>query len=247
MTFIACLFLSIGLAMAQSQVSGTVTSAEDGAPVVGASVKVVGTHTGTATDADGHFSLNAPANAKLQISYIGMATQTVKAGRNMDIKLEASSESLSEFVVTGYGTARKLGTIAGSVETISGKTLENRPIANVADAMQGQVAGLQVMTSSGEPSATASMRIRGVTSINASTEPLFILDGSEISQQTFLSINPNDIESMTTLKDASSTAIYGSRAANGVIIVTTKKGKFGEAPTVSVSAQIGRASCRERV
>ena len=123
MTFIACLFLSIGLAMAQSQVSGTVTSAEDGAPVVGASVKVVGTHTGTATDADGHFSLNAPANAKLQISYIGMATQTVKAGRNMDIKLEASSESLSEFVVTGYGTARKLGTIAGSVETISGKTL----------------------------------------------------------------------------------------------------------------------------
>ena len=239
MTFIACLFLSIGLAMAQSQVSGTVTSAEDGAPVVGASVKVVGTHTGTATDADGHFSLNAPANAKLQISYIGMATQTVKAGRNMDIKLEASSESLSEFVVTGYGTARKLGTIAGSVETISGKTLENRPIANVADAMQGQVAGLQVMTSSGEPSATASMRIRGVTSINASTEPLFILDGSEISQQTFLSINPNDIESMTTLKDASSTAIYGSRAANGVIIVTTKKGKFGEAPTVSVSAQYG--------
>ncbi len=239
MTFIACLFLSIGMALAQSHVSGTVTSSEDGSPIVGASVKVLGTHTGTVTDADGNFSLKAPANAKLQISYIGMTPQTVKAGRNMNIKLEPSSESLNEFVVTGYGTARKLGTIAGSVETVSGKTLENRPIANIADAMQGQVAGLQVFTSSGEPSATASMRIRGVTSINASTEPLFILDGSEISQQTFLSLNPNDIESFTTLKDASSTAIYGSRAANGVIIITTKKGKFGEAPTVSVSAQYG--------
>ena len=239
MTFIACLFLSIGMALAQTQVSGTVTSSEDGSPVIGASIKVVGTNTGTVTNIDGNFSLNVSANAKLEVSYIGMVTKTVKAAENMKIVLDPDNKSLSEVVVTGYGSARKLGTIAGSVATVSGKALENRPIANLGDAMQGQVAGLQVFTSSGEPSATTSMRIRGVTSINATTEPLFILDGSEISQNTFLSLNPNDVESMTVLKDASSTAIYGSRAANGVVIITSKRGKFGEAPTITVSAQYG--------
>ena len=209
MTFIACLFLSIGMALAQTQVSGTVTSSEDGSPVIGASIKVVGTNTGTVTNIDGNFSLNVSANAKLEVSYIGMVTKTVKAAKNMKIVLDPDNQSLSEVIVTGYGSARKLGTIAGSVATVSGKALENRPIANLGDAMQGQVAGLQVFTSSGEPSATTSMRIRGVTSINATTEPLFILDGSEISQNTFLSLNPNDVESMTVLKDASSTAIYG--------------------------------------
>jgi TonB-linked SusC/RagA family outer membrane protein len=243
MTFIACLFLSIGMALAQTHVSGQVTSAEDGEPIIGASVKVVGSKTaGAVTDINGNFSINAPAGAQLEITYVGMEKKTVKASNNMKIVLNNDNQSLGEVVVTGYGSARKLGTIAGSVETVSGKTLQNRPVANVADALQGQVAGLQVLTSSGEPSSTASMRIRGVTSINASTEPLYILDGSEISQNTFLSINPNDIESMTVLKDASSTAIYGSRAANGVVIVTSKKGKFGEAPTVSISAQYGISS-----
>ena len=239
MTFIACLFLSIGMALAQTQVSGPVTSSEDGSPVIGASIKVVGTNTGTVTNIDGNFSLNVSANAKLEVSYIGMVTKTVKAAENMKIVLDPDNKSLSEVIVTGYGSARKLGTIAGSVATVSGKALENRPIANLGDAMQGQVAGLQVFTSSGEPSATTSMRIRGVTSIYATTDPLFILDGSEISQNTFLSLNPNDVESMTVLKDASSTAIYGSRAANGVVIITSKRGKFGEAPTVTVSAQYG--------
>ena len=243
MTFIACLFLSIGMALAQTHVSGQVTSAEDGEPIIGATVKVVGSKTaGAVTDINGNFSINAPAGAQLEITYVGMEKKTVKASNNMKIVLNNDNHSLGEVVVTGYGSARKLGTIAGSVETVSGKTLQNRPVANVADALQGQVAGLQVLTSSGEPSSTASMRIRGVTSINASTEPLYILDGSEISQNTFLSINPNDIESMTVLKDASSTAIYGSRAANGVVIVTSKKGKFGEAPTVSISAQYGISS-----
>ena len=243
MTLAAGVLLSTGMALAQSHISGKVTSAEDGEPVIGATVKVVGSKTaGAVTDINGNFSISAPAGAQLEITYIGMEKQTVKASNNMTIKLSNDNQSLGEVVVTGYGSARKLGTIAGSVETVSGKTLQNRPIANVADALQGQVAGLQVLTSSGEPSATASMRIRGVTSINASTEPLFILDGSEISQNTFLSINPNDIESMTVLKDASSTAIYGSRAANGVVIVTSKKGKFGEAPTVSISAQYGISS-----
>lgn len=238
--FFACLFLSLGMALAQTRVTGTVVSAEDGEPVIGASIKVLGTNTGTVTDADGKFQLNVAKGAELEISYIGMQTKrvVVKDG-TMKVQLEGDENTLDELVVTGYGSARKLGTIAGSVATVSGDMLVNRPVANVGDALQGQVAGLQVFTSSGEPSATSSMRIRGVTSLYASTEPLFILDGSEISQNTFLSLNPNDIENITVLKDASSTAIYGSRAANGVVIITSRKGNFGAAPTVDVSAQYG--------
>ena len=236
---LACLFLTVGMVLAQTRVTGRVTSAEDGEPVIGASVKVTGTSTGTITNADGEFVLNVKPGTPIEVSYLGMLPKKMKASGKMNIVLESDSHSVGEVVVTGYGSARKLGTIAGSVETVSGKSLENRPVANIGDAMQGQVAGLQVFTSSGEPSATVSMNIRGITSINASTTPLFILDGSEISSNTFLSLNPNDIESMTVLKDASATAIYGSRAANGVVVLTTKKGKFGEAPTITISAQYG--------
>ena len=236
----ASLFLCIGTALAQTEVNGTVVSSEDGQPVIGASIQAAGTNVGVVTDLDGKFSMTMPAGKTvLRVSYVGMQTKEVKAGRNMRIVLDSDEASLGEVIVTGYGSARKLGTIAGSVATVSSKDIENRPIANIGDAMQGQVAGLQVFTSSGEPSATTSMRIRGVTSIYATTEPLFILDGSEISQQTFLSLNPNDIESMTVLKDASSTAIYGSRAANGVVIITSKRGKYGEAATITVSAMYG--------
>ena len=234
---LACLFLSLGMALAQTTVTGTVVSHEDGQPVVGATVRVVGSNAGTVTDVDGKFSVNAPSDAELSITYLGMKEARVKAGKNIRVVMESDDTALDELVVTGYGSARKLGTIAGSVSTVSSEAIANRPVANVGDALQGQVAGLQVFTSSGEPSATTSMTIRGTTSINASTEPLFILDGSEISAQTFVSLNPNDIEKITVLKDASSTAIYGSRAANGVVIITSKKGKFGEAPTISVTAQ----------
>ena len=235
--FFACLFLSIGMALAQSRLTGTVTSAEDGQPVVGASVKAKGLNAGAVTNVDGEFTINVPVGTELEITYLGMVPKTVKAANNMRIVLESDSHTLEGVVVTGYGSARKLGTIAGSVSSVSGDALSLRPSASVSDALQGQIAGLQVFTSSGEPSAVSSMTIRGVTSINASTEPLYILDGSEISANTFVSLNPNDIENITVLKDASSTAIYGSRAANGVVIVTSKKGKFGEAPTVLVSAQ----------
>ena len=235
--FFACLFLSIGMVLAQSRLTGTVTSAEDGQPVVGASVKAKGLNAGAVTNVDGEFTINVPVGTELEITYLGMVPKTVKAANNMRIVLESDSHTLEGVVVTGYGSARKLGTIAGSVSSVSGDALSLRPSASVSDALQGQVAGLQVFTSSGEPSAVSSMTIRGVTSINASTEPLYILDGSEISANTFVSLNPNDIENITVLKDASSTAIYGSRAANGVVIVTSKKGKFGEAPTVLVSAQ----------
>lgn len=233
---LSALFLSLGMALAQTSITGTVVSQEDGEPIIGATVKVVGSNGGAMTNADGVFTVNVSEGASLSVSYIGMKTVKVKASKNMRIVMVSDDNALDEVVVTGYGSARKLGTIAGSVTSVSGKELANRPVANVGDAMQGQVAGLQVYTSSGEPSATSSMTIRGTTSINASTEPLYILDGSEISASTFVSLNPNDIENITVLKDASSTAIYGSRAANGVIIVTSKKGKFGEAPTITVSA-----------
>ncbi len=237
---LATLSLSAGMAMAQSSVTGVVTSSEDGEPVIGATVKVKGsTDQGAVTNVDGEFKINAKPGTELIITYIGMQPKTVKASGNMRISLDADSETLGEVVVMGYGSARKLGTIAGSVATVGGDKLTNRPVANIADALQGQVAGLQVMTSSGEPSATASMRVRGFSSLNASTDPLYILDGSMISQNTFLSLNPNDIENITVLKDASSTAVYGSLAANGVVIITSKKGKFGEAATVTVSAQYG--------
>ena len=226
--------------MAQTKVTGTVVSQEDGQPVIGATVWIEGTSVGTVTDVNGKFTVNLPTGKKMiQVSYVGMESVVVAAQSNMRITLKADSKALEEVVVTGYGSARKAGTIAGSVTTLSGEQLQNRPVANIGDAMQGQVSGVQVFTSSGEPSATASMYIRGVTSIYASTQPLYILDGSEISANTFLSLNPNDVESMTVLKDASATAIYGSRAANGVILITSKRGKYGEAPTITISAQYG--------
>ena len=227
--------------MAQTKVNGTVVSQEDGEPVIGASVLVVGTNVGTVTDANGQFSLTCPAGKNtLRISYVGMEPLEVVAGsKHLRILLSNDQKAIDEVVVVGYGSAKKLGTIAGSVETVTADKFEHRPIANIGDALQGQVAGLQVFTSSGEPSASVSMRIRGVTSINASTTPLYILDGTEITSSTFQTLNPNDIESMTVLKDASSTAIYGSRAANGVIILTSKRGKYGQKATITVSAQYG--------
>ena len=226
-------------AWAQSAITGTVVSAADKQPVIGATVKVKGASQGTVTDVNGKFSINVQAGKTLVFSYIGMQTKEAAAKNNMYVELGSDETQLDEVVVMGYGSGKKLGTIAGSVETVSADKFEHRPVANIGDALQGQVAGLQVFTSSGEPSASVSMRIRGVTSINASTTPLYILDGSEITSSAFTMLNPNDIESMTVLKDAAATAIYGSRAANGVVILTSKQGKRGEKPTITVSAQYG--------
>ena len=151
-----------------------------------------------------------------------MQTQEVAIKPNLKIVLKADAALLDEVVIVGYGSSKKLGSVVGSVTAVSGEKLEKKPVANIGDALQGQVAGLQVFTPSGEPSGTVQMRLRGVSSINSSSEPLFILDGSPISSGAFTALNPNDIESMTVLKDASSTAIYGSRAANGVVILTSK-------------------------
>lgn len=174
----------------------------------------------------------------LALTLVATTAQAQQASEYADSLLQRF-DSLSEVVVTGYGSAKKLGSVVGSVVTVRGEKLQHKPVANMGDALQGEVPGLQVFTSSGEPSAGFNMRIRGITSINATTMPLFILDGSSITSSAFLALNPNDIESMTVLKDASATAIYGSRAANGVIILTSKRGRYGEKPTVIFGAQYG--------
>ena len=235
-----CLLLGIGVAHAQKRVTGVVISAEDNEPVIGASVVVPGTTIGVMTDIDGNFALEVPNSAKtLVFSYMGMKSQELPIKSVMKVVLASDDKLLDEVVVVGYGSAKKLGSVVGSVSAVANEKIEKKPVANVADALQGQVAGLQVFTPSGEPSASVSMRLRGVSSINISSEPLFILDGAPISGGAFTALNANDIESVTVLKDASSTAIYGSRAANGVVILTTKKGKKGEKPRISLSAQYG--------
>ena len=239
MTFIACLFLSIGMALAQTQVSGTVTSSEDGSPVIGASIKVVGTNTGTVTDVDGKFSLNVAQGAKLEVSYIGMVAKTVKAAGNMKIVLDPDSKSLGEVIVTGYGSAKKVGSVVGAISTVSEKKLQTVVTPNFTDALAGQVSGLSVLTSAGDPSQSASIRLRGVNSIFSSNAPLFILDGAPISSTFFSTLNPSDIANITVLKDAASTSIYGSRAANGVIVITSKQAKYNESAQLTVKAQYG--------
>ena len=223
MTFIACLFLSIGMALAQTQVSGTVTSSEDGSPVIGASIKVVGTNTGTVTNIDGNFSLNVSANAKLEVSYIGMVTKTVKAAKNMKIVLDPDNHALDEVMVVAYGTAKK-SAFTGSAAVVGSEELSKKVTTNVADALVGSVSGLQMRGSSGQPGAgQGSINIRGIASMYADTDPLVIVDGAPYSA-SLSNIPTDDIESVTVLKDAASAALYGARGAAGVIIVTTKKG-----------------------
>ena len=242
MLLLACLFVGIGLATAQTQkVTGVVISEEDGQPVIGATVRVADTDMGTITDVDGTFTLNnVPSSANtLIISFVGMQTQEVEIQPNVKVSLKTDMEMLDEVVVVGYGTGKKLGSVVGSVSTVGTQKLEAKPNMNFGDALQGQVAGLQVMTSSGEPTETSSMRIRGVSTLNAGTEPLYILDGAPVSSNVFTSLNPNDIEHITVLKDAASTSIYGARAANGVIFITTKRGKGGETAEVTVRGTYG--------
>lgn len=157
----------------------------------------------------------------------------------MKVIMKSDSQLVDEVVIVGYGTGKKLGSVVGSVSTVSNKALEAKPTMNFADALQGQVAGMQVFTSSGEPTASSSMRVRGYTSLNAGTSPLYILDGAPVSSDVFTSLNPNDIENVTVLKDASSTSIYGARAANGVVYITTKKGKTSEKANITIRGQYG--------
>lgn len=235
----AALFLGASAAFAQKVVKGRVADA-NGDPVEGAVVRIPGTKVITYSDANGNFVIpSAPTSAKkVTISYVGMVSQTVDVSDNVNVKLESLND-LGEAVVMGYGSAQRLGTISGSVSSVSSKDLENKPVANIADALQGKVTGVSVYTSTGEPGATSTMTVRGAGSITGGTTPLYIVDGVMVSEGTVRSISPNDIESVSVLKDASATSIYGARAANGVVIYTTKKGRRGEAGRLSVDFMTG--------
>ena len=236
--FLACLFLSIGMAMAQMPVKGVVTSSEDGQPIIGASVKVVGTSTGTITDTNGRFSLNVPnAGSRLEFSYIGMLSKTLTVKSDMNVVLEPENKSLDEVVVVAFGTQTK-SAFTGSATFMNSKDLQKHVTTNVANALVGNVSGLQMRSSSGAPGAGAgAMNIRGISSLYAGTDPLIIVDGAPYTA-SLSNIPQGDIESVSVLKDAASAALYGARGASGVIIVTTKKGKSREA-VVNVDVKWG--------
>ena len=215
-------------------VSGTVKDAT-GEPIIGASVVQKGTSNGTITDLDGHFSFKASQNSPLVISYLGYDSQEVKAGSNLVVELKENSKELNEVVVTGYTTQRKAD-LTGSVAVVSTKDLKTSPDPDPMRALQGKVPGMTI-TSNGSPIGTGTVRIRGIGSFNSSQDPLFIVDGVP-TNMALNSLNMNDIESMQVLKDASSASIYGSRASNGVIIITTKKGKKGDKVAVDFSTNL---------
>lgn len=219
-------------------IKGTVVSATTDEPLPGASV-VAPDGQGVATNIDGQFSINVKPGTVLKFSYVGHTAVSVPAADGMVVKL-AENNALDEVIVTGYGSGKKLGSIVGSVSVVGEKALENITTPSFVDALQGQVAGLTLFSSSGDPSSTENdIRLRGVNSLNAGNTPLFILDGAPITQTVFSTLNPNDIENITVLKDAASVAIYGSRAANGVIVISSKKGKYGQKARVTIRAKYG--------
>ncbi|WP_158828374.1 SusC/RagA family TonB-linked outer membrane protein [Mucilaginibacter lacusdianchii] len=239
-----CTFVLNDVFAQSRKITGKVLGSDDGLPVTGATVRVVNSTIGVQTDANGNFSINVPSNAtSLAISFIGFTTQNVSiAGKDVvDVKLQANNNQLTDVVVIGYGSGKRAANVVGTVSTVSSKEIENKPVANAFDALQGKVAGLQIFTSSGEPSETPSIRINGVGSLTASSSPLFLLDGIPVDQTTITSLNPNDFEDVTVLKDASSTSIYGARAANGVIYITTKKGSTNRPSTIQITTQAGIA------
>ncbi len=233
-----CMVATIA-AWAQTVITGTVVSAADGEPLIGASVKVKGTNKAAVTDLNGKFKINTEAGSTLVFSYIAMETMERPAKNGMLVKMRTAEEMMDELVVTGYGSAKKLGSLVGSVVTVDNKKMEKATTPNFTDALAGQVSGLSVLTESGDPSKSASIRLRGINSISSSSTPLFILDGAPISSSMFNTLNPSDIENITVLKDAASTAIYGSRAANGVIVITSKRGKLNEKANLVVKGQYG--------
>ena len=233
---VALLLMGCLQLLAQTRtIKGEVTDAQNGDPLIGATIMVEGEKGGTVTDFDGNFVLQISSSAKkIKVSYIGYIDKILAVSENMNVKLESDSKALADVVVIGYGTARK-SDLTGSVATVKAKDFNKGLVSSPEQLINGKVSGVQIMSNSGSASAGSTIRVRGGASLNASNDPLIVLDGVPLEQggisgnsSNFLSmINPSDIESMTVLKDASSTAIYGSRASNGVIIITTKKGQQG--------------------
>ena len=236
------LFLSVG-AFAQIEVKGHVKDAA-GEDIIGATVRVEGTQTATVSDFDGNFVLKAKEGATISVSYVGYQTATVKAAPTVEVTLQDDAAVLNEVVVIGYGVARK-SDLTGSVTALKPDSKNKGLVVNAQDMLQGKVAGVNITTNSGEPGAGAKIRIRGGSSLSASNDPLIVIDGIPIDNSgvagapnILSTINPQDIESFNVLKDASATAIYGSRGSNGVIIITTKKGRSGMAPQVSYAGSL---------
>lgn len=238
MMALACMLLSLGTMLAQNQIKGTVVSSDDGLPIIGASVRVTGSNVGAVTDANGQFILAVPAGkTQITVSYVGYESMTVTAKNGMRVTLVSDSQMLKDVVVTAMGISRQQKTLGYAAQTISDEELTQGHVTNVTSALAGKVAGVQINATSGDPGQTNSVIIRGVSSIGGSNQPLYVVDGVPLQtssitgrqQQNAIAgiqnINPSDIESMTVLKGAAATALYGSRAANGVIVITTKNGK----------------------
>jgi len=252
-SFLLFLCLAFSAAAQERTVTGTVTSGDDGTPLLGVSVKVIGTQSGTVTDVNGKYSIPVSSSStSLSFSYIGFLTQELSVGSRsvLDVALAQDTKNLGEVLVVAYGTVKKEN-FTGSASTVSSDNFANRPNTSFDKALQGAVAGLQVTSVSGQPGATSTVRIRGVGSFSASSTPLYVIDGipvtngdlSQVAQTSDVlsSLNPNDIASVTVLKDATAAAIYGSRAGNGVILITTKQGKAG-ATKFNLSYSMGVSS-----
>ncbi|GIJ97518.1 SusC/RagA family TonB-linked outer membrane protein [Capnocytophaga stomatis] len=243
-------FLALQIALAQEKTITGVVKDEKGEPLPGITVTIKGSTKGVATDFDGHYKIKANVGDVLQFLGIGLKTvsKQVSASTNkVNVVMHLEVEELEGVVVLGYGSEKKVGTLVGSVSTVSGGQVAERPTANVLDALQGKVPGLQIYTSSGEPSALSSIRLHGVGSLGASSTPLFIVDGAPVSSSAMRGLNPSDFESVSVLKDASATSIYGSRAANGVVYITTKRGAKGEKGQISINTQYGISNLANRI
>lgn len=237
--FVFLIGLQYIVAQQYISVKGVVVNEDDGDPVIGASVMVTGTQIGTVTDLDGKFTLEAQENARIIFSYVGMRSVEYQAKPYMRVTLSSDTQELDDVIVIAYGTAKK-STFTGSATSVNTKDLEIRPITNAATALEGSAPGIQVKAGYGQPGSAPAIRIRGFGSINASSAPLYVVDGAMYDEKAFADINPSDIESISILKDAASTSLYGSSAGNGVVLVTTKKGKT-EKPTVSLNISQGIA------
>ena len=234
-------FLGVQCMVAQQmEVTGVVINEDDGEPVIGASIVVKGTTIGTITDLDGKFELETQKDAKLIISYVGLRTQETTAQQNMRIVLSSDSQAIDEVVVVAYGTAKK-SSFTGSASTVGAALMDKRPLSNALSALEGNTSGVQMTSSIGQPGEAAKVTIRGFGSVNADNAPLYVVDGAIFSGD-ISSISPSDIESMTILKDAASTSLYGSSAGNGVVLITTKKGSSSSGAGVTLSISQGWSS-----
>ena len=237
------LVASTSMVLAQGRtVSGKVTSADDGSTLPGVNVVLKGTATGVVTDFDGNYTVQVPdQGGVLVFSFIGLQTQEIEVGARavIDVAMAADVTQLSEVVVTGYSAVKK-SNLTSAVSTVDGEKIQAQPIGGIDNLLQGQSPGVQVVAQNGEPGSQAYIRVRGVGSINASNEPLFIVDGVQLTSVQYNAINPNDVKEITILKDAASTSIYGARASNGVVLVTTKNGSESNKPRITYKFQYGQ-------